>query len=116
MITINIKDFSKEAATETKGKFLKGLLETPLIENNEISVDFNEITRFASPFFNNSFSALALKYGFDKIEHIHLINLSEVGQLAYKTSIDNAKFLSENPKYSETINNIINTNLPKKDI
>lgn len=97
MKTITISDFSKEAATETKGKILKKLLEEELNKDTDTIVNFENIKRFASPFFNNSFAALALKYGFDKIELIQLINLSEVGRLAYETYIDNAKLLSANP-------------------
>lgn len=115
MKIITINDFSKEAATETKGKILKELLEKELNKNADITVNFENIKKFASPFFNNSFAALALKYGFDKIELIQLINISEVGQLAYETSIENAKLLSVNPEYSKEITSIINTNLPKKD-
>ena len=115
MRTITINAFSKEAATEKNGRILKELIEKELNKNTDITVDFKNIKRFASPFFNNSFAALSLKYGFDKIELIRLINLSEVGRLAYETSIDNAKLLYANPEYSKEITSIINTNLPKKD-
>ena len=54
-------------------------------------------------------------YGFDKINSIQKINISEIGLLTYQTSIDNAILLSEKPEYSEKINTIINKNLPKRD-
>lgn len=115
MKTIKMTDFTQEAASQTKGIILKDLME-PLLQKHEIfSVDFAGITRFASPFFNNSFAKLALVYGFDQINSITKTNLSETGQLTYKTSLENALLLSEKPEYSEKINIIINANPPKKD-
>ncbi len=115
MKTIRISDFSSEAASQTNGIKLKELME-PLLQKGELfNVDFEGISRFASPFFNNSFAKLALVYGFDRIGSIEKINLSDTGALACETSLDNALFLSEKPEYSEKINIIINTNLPKKD-
>ena len=88
----------------------------PLLQNNEFfNVDFEGISRFASPFFNNSFAKLALVYGFDRISSIEKINISATGALAFETSLENALLLSEKPEYSEKINIIINSNLPKKD-
>ena len=115
MVNIKVCDFSKEAASQTKGLQLRERMETLLKEATSFSVDFDGISRFASPFFNNSFASLALIYGFDVIENISLLNLSEIGTLAYSTSIENARLLSNNPNYIDKINNIINTNLPKKD-
>lgn len=115
MINIKISDFSREAASQTKGIQLREQMERLLKEAKSFSVDFDGISRFASPFFNNSFASLALIYGFNAIENIRLLNLSEIGNLAYSTSMDNARLLSNNPDYVEKINNIINTNLPKKD-
>ena len=115
MEVIKIQDFSKEAASQTKGEKLNELIEPFLQENKNLAVDFTGITRFASPFFNNSFAKLALIYGFDKINSIQKINISEIGLLTYQTSINNALLLSEKPEYSEKINRIINKNVPKKD-
>lgn len=115
MKIIKIADFSTEAASKTKGIVLKDLME-PLLEKNEtFIVDFGGISRFASPFFNNSFAKLALVYSFDKINSINKINLSETGTLAYQTSLDNALLLSEKPEYADKINTIINTSLPKEN-
>lgn len=115
MLTIKISDFSNESASKTKGIQLRHLMEPFLKDNVQFTVDFNGISRFASPFFNNSFASLALIYGFEAIEKIQIINLSEVGTLAYNTSIENAHLLSNNPDYVEQINTIINNNLPKKE-
>lgn len=113
MNIIKISTFSNEAASKAKGEVLKSLIEQLLCSSNEITIDFSNINRFASPFFNNSFASLALSHGFDAIKNIHLINISETGLNTYKTSIDNAKSISQSPEYTSKIDQIIN-NTPKK--
>ena len=114
MNTIIISEISNEAASKTKGLLLKEHLE-PLLKSNtgNISVDFSTITRFASPFFNNSFAALALVYGFDAVHSIKLDNISDVGLATYQTSMENAKTVSEHPEHITEMNQIID-NTPKK--
>lgn len=107
MAIIKISDFSKEAASKTKGLILKEkLLEH--FDDDDLAVDFTGIEMFASPFFNNSFSALALIYGFEKINNIKKIGLDSTGQNTYDTSIENARLLSNSPQFSEQINDIVN--------
>lgn len=114
MKKIIIKEITKEAASQSSGEKLLSIME-PLIKNNEeFCIDFEGLTRFASPFFNNSFAKLALIYGFESIDSIEILNLSEVGTDTYNTSMENAKLLSNDPKYATKIEEIINTNLPKK--
>ena len=108
MSTIKLSSFTNEAASRTKGAVLKHLIEEALKSGEEISVDFDGIKRFASPFFNNSFASLGLVYGFDLLE-----NITDTGKSTYKTSVDNAKLIYENPEFSSEIDKIIN-NAPKK--
>lgn len=107
MAIIKILDFSKEAASKAKGLILKEKLLNH-INDSELTVDFTGIEMFASPFFNNSFSALALIYGFDKINSIKKIGLDSTGQDTYDTSIENALLLSNSPQFSEQISDIVN--------
>lgn len=116
MLNIKISEFSNEAASKTKGLALRDLMISHLDNQEVFSVDFDGIYRFASPFFNNSFANLALIYGFDVIERINLLNMSEIGQLAYETSLENARLIASNPAFTEKINTIINENIPKKDV
>lgn len=114
MNTIIISEFSNEAASKTKGLVLKDRIENLLsLKTDGITVDFDGITRFASPFFNNSFSALALIYGFDVIRAINLKGIDDVGLMTYKTSMANAEMVSEHPEHVNEINQIID-NTPKK--
>ena len=50
MKILNLRDYTEEAASKGKGIEFKEVLQ-PLLENEEqIIVDFSEISRFASPF------------------------------------------------------------------
>jgi len=92
---IQLKSFTNDAASRTKGLQLKTKLEYAIKEERNISVDFDGIDKFASPFFNNSFSALGIQYGFEIIEKIELLNISDNGKLVFDSSIENAKFLTD---------------------
>ena len=92
---IQLKSFTNDAASRTKGLQLKTKLELAIKEERNISVDFDGIDKFASPFFNNSFSALGIQYGFEIIEKIELLNISDNGKLVFDSSIENAKFLTD---------------------
>ena len=116
MNTIIVSNITNEAASKTKVLVLKEHLEKLLSSHaNNIIVDFNGITRFASPFFNYSFAALALVYGFDTIRAIQIKNISPVGSDTFQTSIENAEMVSQHPENITQINNIID-NTPKKVI
>ena len=91
---IRINEFTNEAASKAKGIMLKELIEKN-IGDTDLIIDFTGITRFASPFFNNSFSALGIQYGFGTIEKIELLNISDNGKLVFDSSIENAKFLTD---------------------
>ena len=99
MQTIMIKEITKEAASQSSGEKLLNIMEPLIRDNIEFCVDFNELTRFASPFFNNSFAKLALIYGFETIDSIERLNLSTVGTNTNNTSMENAKLLSKDSKY-----------------
>lgn len=64
-----------------------------LKSGEKFSVDFENIYRFATPFFNNSFSNLAVSFGFEKMQGISLLNISDVGRLCFASSFDNARTL-----------------------
>jgi len=113
MKTISISSFSNEAASKTKGELLKREIEPSIASHEEVTVDFSGITRFASPFFNNSFASLVIQYGIDILNCIHLSEISNTGRETYETSIENARLLRSKPEFTDEINKIIE-NPPKK--
>ena len=102
---IQLKSFTKDAASRTKGLQLKTKLEHAIKEERNISVDFDGIDKFASPFFNNSFSALGIQYGFGTIEKIELV---------FDSSMENAKFLTNHKDQKKEIEDITNSALSEE--
>ena len=111
---IQLKSFTKDATSRTKGLQLKTKLEHAIKEERNISVDFDGIDKFASPFFNNSFSALGIQYGFGTIEKIELLNISDNGKLVFDSSMENAKFLTNHKDQKKEIEDIINSALSEE--
>ncbi len=111
---IQLKSFTKDAASRTKGLQLKTKLEHAIKEERNISVDFDGIDKFASPFFNNSFSALGIQYGFGTIEKIELLNISDNGKLVFDSSMENAKFLTNHKDQKKEIEDITNSALSEE--
>lgn len=111
---IQLKSFTKDAASRTKGLHLKTKLEHAIKEERNISVDFDGIDKFASPFFNNSFSALGIQYGFGTIEKIELLNISDNGKLVFDSSMENAKFLTNHKDQKKEIEDITNSALSEE--
>ena len=107
MANILLSTIVKDAASRKSGMKLKELLLEMINKENEITVDFTGMNRYASPFFNNSFASLYIALDPNNREKIIPINLSEVGQLIYNTSMNNAKFLLNNPEYKDEIASIV---------
>lgn len=113
---IELRKHLKEAATKQSGEWLRAKLEEYIASDNiePITIDFDSIDKFSSQFFNNSFSALVIKYKGSKIlSNFNKINLSETGEFLYQSSINNALMLLENIDKRETMSEIVN-NTPKK--
>lgn len=95
MEKIAVMEMVGEAVSRTKGIMLKEFLEPLLCSKaGNIVVDFEGISYFTTTFFNNSFAALALVYGFDIVRAIRLENINEVGRAAYEASMENAEIIS----------------------
>ena len=111
---IIVLEISDEAATKAKGLALRGWLERLLsLGAGNIAVNFRRVARFAYPFFNYSFAALALVHGFDAIRAVQIRNISQVGLAAYQASMENAEMVSRHPGHIVEANQIID-DAPKK--
>lgn len=107
---IKLKSFVDNAASKTNGLKLKIRLDSALYKKENISVDFQGINKYAFPFFNHSFVLLAILYGFEVIEQIKFLNISEDGKLVYEESMKNAKFISElDEKQERDVESIVNS-------
>jgi hypothetical protein len=82
-----------------------------VLQENEITIDFSGIKFFTTLFFNNALAKYVLRYGPDEYKKkFKVINLSEVGEITYAHSIQNAEeyyALSKDQKnvYQEIIQN-----------
>jgi len=114
-MTIKLKSFVNDAASKTNGLKLKIKLDAALYKKENISVDFEGINKYAFPFFNHSFVLLATPYGFQEIEQIEFLNISEDGMIIYKESMENAKFISElDEKQKRDVERIVNSIFDEK--
>lgn len=113
---MKLREHIKEAATKQSGEWLRAKLEECISSgnNDSVTIDFDGIDKFSSQFFNNSFSALVIKYkGSNFLSKFNKINLSETGEFLFQSSISNALMLLENIDKREAMSEIVN-NAPKK--
>lgn len=91
MKTIIVNEFIKSAFAQEKALIIRNKIQEYLAEEDKIILDFAGITKFTALFFNFStgyiISLIGPKNYDDKIS---LINLSALGQSAYKSSYNNA--------------------------
>ena len=87
------KDFVGENAISMQsGKILYDKVsETLLVEKSEVSIDFDGVVLFASPFFNASIGLLLKDISIDELQMLLKIeNLSQVGRQLLNHVIENA--------------------------
>lgn len=113
--TIKIEELCSTALSINDGEILKKEIEKYIVKYEKIVLDFENITLFASPFFNQSIGYFVTKLT-PKVflEKIVCINLTELGDQTYHYSYNNAcsvyeKSLSESD--IDNINSIINNNI-----
>lgn len=89
-----ISDFIKNGLTECNGLIIREKIEQILKEIDDgdiIILNFNNITLFATPFFNSSIGYILLKLGPKKFDEIFkLEEISELGKNTYQHSYENA--------------------------
>jgi hypothetical protein len=76
-----------------------------LLKKNDLVVDFENITLFASPFFNASIGLLLKDLTIEELQkHMKPINMSDVGKQLLNLVIANAiEFYSNNERISDAI-------------
>ena len=92
--TICVKKLFTNGLTENNGLILRNKIEEYLNKNDDIEkiiIDFDEITLFATPFFNASIGYFVIKLGPEKFnKKIKLINKTKLCDETYKHSYENA--------------------------
>lgn len=101
MNIIKICEFVDNGLSEKNGlKIREKILET-LTKNNEVILDFSNITLFATPFFNSFIGYFVLQINPENTkEKIKIINISDLGRDTYNHSYENAVYI-RNKKLKE---------------
>lgn len=109
MKTILIKDYISSAFSQQNALKIRRLVETLLKTEDKIILDFSDISKFTTLFFNFStgyFISLLGPNIYNK--KISLENLSDLGKSTYESSYDNAVLKYEpNEDINDEIINII---------
>jgi hypothetical protein len=96
MQTINARDITVMALTETDGLKLRAAIEETLKKDEAVTLDFSGISLFATMFFNASIGHLIMTLSPKKCDElIHVVNISDLGMETYIHSFENAKAIYE---------------------
>lgn len=86
------KNYIKTGFSIEDAEKLTNQIEPNLLNDTKIEIDFTDITIFTTLFFNNALAKYILKLGPDEYEKkFSVLFSSELGEITYQHSIDNAK-------------------------
>jgi hypothetical protein len=108
-MNISIKDIiGQRCIIKEDGQKIFDLILQPLKKGEKVSLDFEGVTQFASPFFNFAIGQL-LK---DIKEHdvralLHIVNLNETGEMVLNRVIENAAKYHGDKDYRKIVDDII---------
>ncbi len=112
---IIISELINNALTESNGLILREKIEIFLKEMSEddtITLDFKNITLFATPFFNASIGYFILNLGPEKFAKIFkLEQISELGQSTYQHSYENAVEIYNRNTNTDIVGEVTKTNI-----
>lgn len=112
MNTIIVSNFISNGLSEKNGLILREKISEFLEKDQEVILDFSNITLFATPFFNSFIGYFVLKMNPDIVkEKIKIVNISELGQDTYKHSYENATFFYNKKINTEKIGKITSDNI-----
>lgn len=103
-----IKDIGKNCITLDAGKKLYQLILPRLSAGQDVTLNFEGVTVFASPFFNAAVGHLMKDIDPAMLnKHLHFEKLTDTGFDVLKRVIENAKEYYSNPKAREALNDIL---------
>ena len=109
MSIVTVKEITSFCLSEQEGKHLREIIINELKRAEAISVDFSDLTLFASPFFNASLGYLISNLGeADYQNKVSITNLLPTGQKIYNKVIENVIYYC-NSKDKDRINEIVNS-------
>lgn len=88
---IYAKEYITTGFSIEDAKKLQDVIQKQLNSSGTIKIDFSDIKIFTTLFFNNALTKYVVELGPKKYhDKFNLINLSELGQVTYQYSLDNA--------------------------
>lgn len=109
MKTILVKDLFSSAFSESKAILLREEIQKVLNENETVVLDFTDITKFTTLFFNFSTGFFISLLGPNLYnEKIQLKGLTTLGESTYKSSYENSIKKYDPSNYEEILNIIKN--------
>ena len=90
-VMIYAKEYITTGFSIEDAKKLQDVIQKQLNSSGTIKIDFSDIKIFTTLFFNNALTKYVMELGPDRYyEKFKLINLSELGQVTYNHSLENA--------------------------
>lgn len=115
MATIKINDYItlNQGITSEEGEPIYNMIVDKLSKDEDVTLDFEEVTFLTTAFLNVVIGALYKDYTSEQLQaklHIENINGETVARI--KKVTDNAKlFYSDETKFNETVDNVIYGNM-----
>ncbi len=105
MNTIIVNQITSFAMLDTDGAQLKDQIVSEWNNGqDQVVLDFTDVTLFATMFFNASIGRLILEYGPEYVtQHLSYVNLSDLGIASWQRSFDNAVAIRNDPEYRRAL-------------
>lgn len=105
---IKIKEITNMAMSETFGLELRKRIQDSLNESDMVIIDFENISLFATPFFNASVGYLYMNLTPEVYKkRIFTRNLNELGDETYRHSLENAEIIYKQKRDTDKIGRIV---------
>ena len=94
--------------TLNDGHTIHAAIQPLLAKNNIVTLDFKDVTIFASPFFNAAIGRLFSEFDSDYLnEHLQFNNLSSAGEGTLRQVLKNANDYYNNPLTREAVDRVL---------
>lgn len=111
MYDIKLNKLCTMALSKKDGMMIREQIQKALESYEKVTVDFEGITKFATPFFNSCFAYFILELSPEEYQNrIFVCNLTALGEKSYDRATQNAKnYYSLSSENKIDINDIINS-------
>jgi len=114
---INIRDtIGTRCILKDDGQRLFNQIEPSLRDDMDVTLNFEGVSLFASPFFNFSIGQLIIAMPEDVVKNkLHIHNLDSVGQSVMSRVVENASKFHADRDYKKIVDNILELHAKEAD-